>query len=275
MTKGRSEARVEGARMGTKPGADRKRKLWMTAAVAALVSLVGVSAAANQSFTDVPSDHLFHGDIEWMKESGVTRGCNPPANTEYCPEDNTTRGEMAAFFHRFANSQTVDAGWLEGHSADEFLRKDEAGDLEDLRGEPGPQGPQGEPGLVSTQDVTLLTAGQGDAAFVAAGNTYTVWCPDGQVAISGGYTTDFQLLGPEVDDLLSGIDLGVIGDLPIVGDLVGPFTIITNLGDVLVGVSNVNVHTNGPVTDGDQWGWQVGTTINLVSDISVTAMCVG
>lgn len=262
--------------MGTSPGNGRKKKWWLTTTFVALVSLLAVSAGANdQSFTDVPTDHLFHGDIEWMKEHDITRGCNPPANTKYCAEDNTTRGEMAAFFHRFARSRAVDAGTLEGYGADSFLLKDEAGNLEGLRGEPGPVGPQGEPGLVSTEDVTLLTAGEGDAAFVAAGNTYTVWCPDGQVAISGGYTTDFQLLGPEVDDLLSGIDLDVIGGLPVVDQLVGPFTIITNLGDVLDGVSNVNVHTNGPVTDGDKWGWQVGTTIDLASEISVTAMCVG
>lgn len=261
--------------MGTNSGTDRRKKWWLATTVVALVSLLGVSAAANQSFTDVPTDHLFHGDIEWMKESGVTRGCNPPDNTEYCPEDNTTRGEMAAFFHRFARSQTVDAGTLEGYGADDFLRKDEAGNLEDLRGERGPQGPQGEPGLVSGENVTLLTAGQGDPAFIAVGNSYTVYCPAGQVAISGGYKAEFQLLGPAVENLLDAIDLTSIGT--ILSGLVGPFSTVKNLGDVFDGATNVNVHTDGPVYDSvdDRWGWQIGTTLDVASDITVTAMCVG
>src|SRR5690606_21829666 len=33
-------------------------------------------------------------------ESGITRGCNPPANTRFCPDDYVTRGQMAAFLVR-------------------------------------------------------------------------------------------------------------------------------------------------------------------------------
>ena len=42
----------------------------------------------------------FEADIEWMATAGITRGCNPPANTEFCPDDFVTRGQMAAFLHR-------------------------------------------------------------------------------------------------------------------------------------------------------------------------------
>jgi subtilisin family serine protease len=52
------------------------------------------------SFDDVPEDHLFFGDITWLAQQGITRGCNPPANTLFCPEDNVTRGQMAAFLNR-------------------------------------------------------------------------------------------------------------------------------------------------------------------------------
>lgn len=257
--------------MGTSPGNGRKKKWWLTTTFVALVSLLAVSAGANdQSFTDVPTDHLFHGDIEWMKEHDITRGCNPPANTKYCAEDNTTRGEMAAFFHRFARSRAVDAGTLEGYGADSFLLKDEAGNLEGLRGEPGPVGPQGEPGLVSGENVTIVTAEEGDGSLVVgAGNTYTVFCPAGQVAISGGYSTDFVLVSERVDNLVDGIGSGILSGLGL-GDLL-------DLGTALDGVANVNVHTDGPVYDDvdDLWGWQIGTTIDLASDISVTAMCVG
>jgi hypothetical protein len=32
--------------------------------------------------------------------AGVTKGCNPPANTKFCPKDPVTREQMAAFLKR-------------------------------------------------------------------------------------------------------------------------------------------------------------------------------
>jgi hypothetical protein len=43
---------------------------------------------------------IFEDSIDKLAEAGITRGCNPPANTNYCPNDNVTRGQMAAFLHR-------------------------------------------------------------------------------------------------------------------------------------------------------------------------------
>jgi murein DD-endopeptidase MepM/ murein hydrolase activator NlpD len=40
------------------------------------------------------------GDIEVLAADGTTKGCNPPANTNYCPERLITRGEIAAFIAR-------------------------------------------------------------------------------------------------------------------------------------------------------------------------------
>lgn len=39
-----------------------------------------------------------------MAENRVTIGCNPPENTEYCPEENVTREQMAAFMRRLAGT---------------------------------------------------------------------------------------------------------------------------------------------------------------------------
>jgi len=76
-----------------------------------------VSVYAASQFTDVPGDHLFHDDIVWLADSGVTRGCNPPANDMFCPESYVTRGQMAAFMRRLAASGTVDAGTVDGQDA--------------------------------------------------------------------------------------------------------------------------------------------------------------
>jgi hypothetical protein len=50
-------------------------------------------------FADVPAGHLFAGWIEQLARDGVTGGCdsNPP---RYCPDDATTRGQMALFLLR-------------------------------------------------------------------------------------------------------------------------------------------------------------------------------
>ena len=45
--------------------------------------------------------NIFAADIVWLAEEGITKGCNPPVNDEYCPDDFVTRGQMAAFLVRF------------------------------------------------------------------------------------------------------------------------------------------------------------------------------
>jgi len=44
--------------------------------------------------------NIFEADIEWMADQGITKGCNPPVNNKFCPNDNVTRGQMAAFLVR-------------------------------------------------------------------------------------------------------------------------------------------------------------------------------
>lgn len=39
-------------------------------------------------------------DINALAEAGIAKGCNPPANTAFCPDHYLTRGEMAAFLVR-------------------------------------------------------------------------------------------------------------------------------------------------------------------------------
>jgi hypothetical protein len=55
---------------------------------------------AAATFSDVPATHTFFGDIEWLAAEGITRGCNPPSNSRYCPDSSVTRGQMAAFLNR-------------------------------------------------------------------------------------------------------------------------------------------------------------------------------
>lgn len=43
---------------------------------------------------------IFEEDINRLAEAGITRGCNPPVNDRFCPEEPVTREQMAAFLVR-------------------------------------------------------------------------------------------------------------------------------------------------------------------------------
>jgi thermitase len=65
-----------------------------------LVRALGLSEDTHPGFDDVPASNTFARDIEKLATAGITRGCNPPQNTSYCPEDEVSRGQMTAFLHR-------------------------------------------------------------------------------------------------------------------------------------------------------------------------------
>ena len=81
-----------------------RRRVTTVAATLALIIAVPVAVIAAHSFDDVPDSNQFHESIAWMQENGITIGCNPPANTQYCPEDNVSRQQMAAFMRRLAQT---------------------------------------------------------------------------------------------------------------------------------------------------------------------------
>ncbi len=43
---------------------------------------------------------VFESDISWLADTGITKGCNPPVNDRFCPDEAVTRGQMAAFLTR-------------------------------------------------------------------------------------------------------------------------------------------------------------------------------
>src|SRR5690606_4339530 len=63
-----------------------------------LVRALGL-AASHLSFVDT-AGHTFAANISALAAAGITRGCNPPANDRFCPDDYVTRAQMAAFLRR-------------------------------------------------------------------------------------------------------------------------------------------------------------------------------
>jgi hypothetical protein len=109
-------------------------RVGMIAVVTAMI-VAPVTAWAAHSFNDVPNSNTFHEDIAWLKDAGVTLGCNPPTNTLFCPKDNVTREQMSAFMRRLAENKVVDAATavqaddastLDGNDSSDFVQKGEA-----------------------------------------------------------------------------------------------------------------------------------------------------
>lgn len=49
----------------------------------------------------IDDDHsIFENDIDRLRTAGITKGCNPPQNTKYCPDHDVQRGAMMAFLRR-------------------------------------------------------------------------------------------------------------------------------------------------------------------------------
>lgn len=79
-----------------------RRHAFLALVAGVLLSLVTPATARVPwaGFEDVPPSSIFYADITWLHDQGITKGCNPPENTLFCPGDAVTRGQMAAFLVR-------------------------------------------------------------------------------------------------------------------------------------------------------------------------------
>ncbi len=67
--------------------------------VRSLATLGPLPGNVPNAFTD-DEGNVHEANIDVLAALGITRGCNPPLNTEYCPNATMTRGQMAAFLTR-------------------------------------------------------------------------------------------------------------------------------------------------------------------------------
>ena len=75
--------------------------------VAAIVALppgpgasAGEIAAQRPGGTFLDDSSIHEPAVEAIAAAGITRGCNPPFEFAFCPEEPVTRGQMAAFLRR-------------------------------------------------------------------------------------------------------------------------------------------------------------------------------
>ncbi len=86
---------------------------------ALLVRALGLTDnGGGSSFVD-DDGSVFEADIAKLAAAGITRGCNPPANDRFCPDDHVTRGQMAAFLVRAL-------GYVDDGGGDLFVDDDQS-----------------------------------------------------------------------------------------------------------------------------------------------------
>ncbi len=80
------------------------------------LSLIPISAAAQNcdGFTDVLASSPFCPDVTWLTAYGITNGCAP---SQFCPNEDVTRLQMAAFMHRLGNHAFLQGGNAFGGAA--------------------------------------------------------------------------------------------------------------------------------------------------------------
>ena len=87
-------------------------------------------AAGLATLSDIGSS-VFFDEALWLHREGITRGCNPPANSRFCPERSVTRGQMAAFLVRALELPPASRDWFADDDAavfeDDINRLAEAG----------------------------------------------------------------------------------------------------------------------------------------------------
>jgi hypothetical protein len=95
--------RANGITKGCNPPAnDRycpRRSLSRAEMAVFLAKAFDLPEATSNHFLDDDGSH-FEPAINAVAQAGITRGCNPPANDRFCPDQSVTRGQMAAFLAR-------------------------------------------------------------------------------------------------------------------------------------------------------------------------------
>ena len=65
-----------------------------------LVRALGLTEDGGGNYFVDDDGSAFEDDIAKLAAAGITRGCNPPDNDEFCPTSPVTREQMAAFLNR-------------------------------------------------------------------------------------------------------------------------------------------------------------------------------
>lgn len=95
--------REDGATRGCNPPANDRfcpeRPVTRGQMAVFLTEALDLPASDRDWFVD-DDGHMFESAIQALRRAGITRGCNPPANDRFCPDETVSRAQMASFISR-------------------------------------------------------------------------------------------------------------------------------------------------------------------------------
>ena len=166
-------------------------------------------------FTDVADEAWYAADVARLAASAITRGCGD--GTRFCPDRDTTRGQMATFLHRAENPDTTEETEQSSDTAVRLNPAMEGGGIIaagdrwcavrtdgtitcwEITGSPDPSAPSGQ--------FTAVSAGYGHSCAIVSDGTITCWgsnqsgqtdAPSGQfTAVSAGHDHSCAIVSSE------------------------------------------------------------------------------
>ena len=235
--------------------------------VLGLVLGIPLGAWASHQFTDVPDSNVFHADISWLADAGVTKGCNPPANDRFCPSDPVTREQMAAFMHRLAINQVVDADTVDGMDASAFALQS------DLPKQGGASCPGA--GFYPPEEVTDYTRAAPRSS--SSGQTILFFCalqiPDG--ATITGVTASLNDTSSSFDSLCRLQRMDVTGGRFGLGN--GTLTLLATTNSTTGSFGNQTVSTTAiadPVVDARRYSYIAGCIAGDVTHLGINGVVI-
>ncbi|MEA2000302.1 MAG: S-layer homology domain-containing protein [Actinomycetota bacterium] len=242
----------------------------MLAAVLAASMIPVAVLAAGGTFTD-DEDSIFEADIEWLAGAGVTAGCNPPTNDNFCPDDSVTRGQMAAFMRRFAQFLGAEDGTVS--NADHAATADSAttaGDADTLGGLSAEDLIESSPLVIHAADFAPDEGGAYGDLYMSWGTAGWIWqddsgqCLQAAVPLPNGAalsTVEIKAIDADGDGFLA-YHTAPMGDAAVVT----PGTSVTSAV-----VQTVTIDVSGTTASNANHNW-IGVCLWDVSDVLYGAL---
>jgi hypothetical protein len=185
-------------------------------------------------FTD-DNGHILEGAVNRMAAAGITKGCNPPTNTLFCPNDTVTRAQAAGFFARgfsLPDSTTDHFVDDDGHVLEPGINKIADRGITKGCNPPANDRYCPEDGVTRAQAAGMFRRAMNLAAMVPPDRP-----PLGWELVAGGLDAPIQVLAPAGEDRL------------LVAEQEGRIRIVENGA-----VTGTFLDITGPVTYGGEKG---------------------
>jgi hypothetical protein len=183
---------------------------FLLAALVLGVATAPALAAPCAGFTDLDDSSEFCVNVTWMKNRGVTLGCTP---TQYCPNADVTRLQMAAFMNRLGDVTFQQGGNAYGATAVLGTTDNQSVDIHAngrrvMRYDPAPVTPN----LIGGYEQNAVTPGA-VGQTISGGGASGTWCPgwNGLRDCKNAASFDYATVGGGISNHAQGVNATIAG----------------------------------------------------------------